>query len=94
MSDPYRIGTEVTISVDFADLAGVPADPSTVIAMIRRPDGTENTVSTTNPTTGRHVMRVVLNQSGAWVWRMKGTAGLIVAIEGAIEVAVSPFVAP
>ena len=45
----YEIGDRVKLEINFADDAGQPVDPSTVVLGIRFPDGTRQTADYSNP---------------------------------------------
>lgn len=90
----YDVGDMVTITAEFTDLAGVPADPGTVTLQIREPDGTVTAyaeVDMAHPAPGTWSMEVPLDAGGWWHYRFAGVGGLVAAGEGRIQVAASVF---
>lgn len=89
------IGDQPTVTATFT-VDGVPTSPSTVVAMVRRPNGTETALSAP-VSLGTGVFKAtlpVIDAAGTWACRMKGTAGVIAAVEVVFVVPASRFVAP
>lgn len=97
MADTWDIGDQITAVATFTDADGVLTNPTTVVCSHRTPSGTEVTgaAPTANPSTGVfHYTLPTFTESGPWAWRIKGTAGLVAAVEGKVNVRRSSFTSP
>ncbi len=93
----WDIGDQITVVTTFTDTSGALADPTTVVCAHRKPSGTEVTgaAPTAHPSVGvYHYTLPVFDEVGPWAWRMKGTAGLIAAVEGVVTVRKTKFTSP
>ena len=99
----YDIGDAPSVYGAFTDLTGtVPTSPSAVTVLVKDPSGTETAYISPHaaivigPAAGlvTFTFPTPLNLAGQWSVRMKGTAGLVAAVEGQISVANSAFIAP
>lgn len=83
----YDRGQTVKLTTAFTDAAGVPANPTTVICKVEKPDGTETTYTAAsspaiaNPSTGTYTLIINVDQSGMWTYRWEGTTGSTVAAD-------------
>ena len=82
----YPIGTLVTVTVNFTNAAGQPADPTGITFLERDPAGavvTRNETNATNPAVGTWVWPAsrAFDIPGTWRWRAEATAGLVTATE-------------
>jgi len=79
VSNSYQTGNVVRMSVQFADSAGAPADPSVVNLTIQFPDGTmyETTYGTHSPIqqsgTGAYYIDYTVESLGRWWYRWWST---------------------
>lgn len=97
MADTWDIGDQITVVATFTDADGVLTNPTTVTCSHRSPSGVEVTgaAPTANPATGVfHYTLPVFTETGPWAWRIKGTAGLIAAVEGVVTVRKTKFSNP
>lgn len=80
---PYNIGTVVELVAEFTNVAGNPADPTTVTFLVRRPDGTvtEVTNAKDGAIVGRYIGTVDADQSSIWTWKAVGTGTVAVVRE-------------
>lgn len=89
----FDIGDTAHLETTFADLNGVPTNPTTVILTIQAPDGTQSTPSATNDAAGLYHYDLAITQSGLYLFKWAGS-GLISAVqEGEIAVKPSALVA-
>lgn len=51
---PYDLGDVVTLSIETRDQAGAPANAGAVVLTVKKPDGTTETPTVTNPSTGKY----------------------------------------
>lgn len=86
MTLEWDIGTAVTVSETFNNLAGNPANPSTVTLRIRKPDGTVLTPTPTSAVTGIWTSIVVPDQAGIWEVGWAGTGTVTKTSEGRFNV--------
>lgn len=82
----YSIGTLVTVTVNFTNAAGAPADPTGITFLERDPTGAvvaRTHTSATNPAVGKWVWEAsrAFDIPGTWRWRAVATAGLVTASE-------------
>jgi hypothetical protein len=92
----FTIGTLVTVTVQFTNDAGLPADPSAITFLQRDPTGAVVTMDesdATNPAVGTWVWTASrpFDLPGTWRWRAVGTAGVVAAVERTASVAKSLF---
>ena len=83
----YQVGDRVTVETMFTDEAGTLQSPVTVVGEYRTPTGTVTPMSPSEQTPG--VWRMTLpafTEHGRWGWYIAGTAGLIAADQGTINV--------
>jgi hypothetical protein len=78
----YDVGDLVRLSVIFTDIAGVPADPTTVSLRVRRAGSTTTYASATNPATGEYYQDVSIDTAGVWIYRWIGSGAIVAAEEG------------
>ena len=92
----YDIGKQVTVSATFRAAATPPAvgaltDPTTVVAKVRKPDGTVTALTVAHPSLGVFTATVTIDQSGAWTFRFEGTGALVSSVEQTVTVRTSAF---
>ncbi len=92
----YDVGDEARVSVDFTDIAGSAADPTTVTLKVKKPSGamviyTYADDEVTKSSTGNYYKDIPLDESGIWLYRWEGTGAVTAAGEGKFEVAPSEF---
>ena len=93
-TEPFDIGDDVTIAVDFTDDAGDLATPADYDLIIQKPDGTEVTylkAALANPTVGRVEKVYTIDQSGLWYFRYRSLASPKVVKEGFFRVRETQF---
>jgi hypothetical protein len=85
----YRVGTRVRVTLTFSDLAGAPADPTTVTLKLLSPaDGTVTTyTSLTRESTGVYHQDIDTTgfAHGTWVYRGEGAGALVAVAENAFK---------
>jgi hypothetical protein len=97
IGDLERIGnpSQATDAAPFADLTGTSTDPTAVILVVQKPDGTKlhygwpsaDTDGTLNrESVGRFFYDVLIDQSGTWRFRLAGTGSVTAAAEGSLTV--------
>ncbi|MDQ5821235.1 MAG: hypothetical protein M3540_07340 [Actinomycetota bacterium] len=91
--DPYDIGQEVTLESTFrigADPAinelGTLTNPTTVVCKVEHPDGTTETLATTNPSAGLFRAKITPATPGDFWYRFEGTGAAKAAGEGYFSV--------
>lgn len=97
VGDLVRFGnpSQDTDSEAFKTLAGTATDPTAVTLVVQRPDGTQlaygwpvggvdGTLS--RESAGRFYYDVLIDQSGAWRFRLAGTGAVTAASEGVLRV--------
>jgi hypothetical protein len=90
----YDIGDQPVITTTFT-VDGEPTSPTTVVAFVLKPDGTEDELTPAEASEGVYVTTLpVLDADGVWSWRVKGTAGVIAADEDTFRVDRSRFATP
>lgn len=84
-----------TAAAAFANLAGVPTNPTTVTLVVQKPDGTQLTYGwptagsagvLTNESPGRFYVDVPIDQSGKWQQRLSSTGLVQAASESSLRV--------
>jgi len=92
----YDIGDKPVVTVQFADIAGVPTSPTTVTFLVLKPDGTVTSSGpSTGPTSGVATLTLpTLDQAGTWYVRCKGTGACVAAVEEWFDVTPSAFPSP
>jgi len=97
----YDIGDRPTITATFTNAADALTDPSTVQFKWKTPAGIETTITSpdatiANPSVGiwTYTPAAALSESGRYIARAKGTAGLITAGELSFTVQTTQFVTP
>lgn len=65
----FDVGEEITLRATFA------TDPDDVTITVEKPDGTEDELTPTSPSTGVYEASVVAanGEDGRWWWRARGT---------------------
>lgn len=85
--DSYHVGDLIAVQTTFRDEAGTLTTPTTRVANVIKPDGTEVAVVPSVVSTG--VLRIqfpVFDAPNIWKWYIAGTAGLVAADQGAVYV--------
>lgn len=97
----YDIGDRPVITATFKDKDAVLTTPSTIVVKIKDPSGNEDTytspdasIVTASAGVVEFTLPAVLDESGPWTVRFKGTAGLQAAYEGKFGVRRSSFTSP
>lgn len=75
----------IRLSVTFTDVAGVPTD-TTVVLTLKKPDGTESVVGTTNDSAGKYHADVTPDQTGMYYYYFGGTGAIVAAAQGQFNV--------
>ncbi len=86
----FDIGDTAHIEITFANLAGVPTNPTIVALTIQAPDNSQTTPAPTNDSAGQYHYDLALTQSGIWRFKWQGT-GTVAAVEEG-EIAVKPSI--
>lgn len=89
----FDIGDTAHIAITFADLNGVPTDPSTVVLTIQAPDNTASTPTTVQDGTGLYHYDLALALAGIYRYKWAGTGAINAVQEGEIAVKESILVA-
>ena len=84
-SQSFAIGDTVTITVT-SYVADVLTDPTASTIIIEEPDGTDNTPTVSNTSTGINVYTFVPDQAGWHRFQVKGTGSAAFIKEGAFYV--------
>lgn len=82
----FDIGDTAHIQITFADLNGVPTNPSAVGLTVQAPDGTQTTPSPFNDGTGLYHYDLALAASGIYRFKWVGTGAINATEEGEIAV--------
>jgi hypothetical protein len=84
-------GTKVRLSGSFRNLGGTLVAPTAVVLTVQRPDGTDDTPSTTTGTTGIYYADYDTSglATGLYCYRFAGTGALVAADEDWFEVLIS-----
>lgn len=85
-----NVGDIVTVSNTFS-VSGVPTNPTTVILLVRAPDGTQTTPATTNPSVGVFESNITVTQAGIWYVRWTGSGAVVAVEEDSFQVEPSLF---
>jgi hypothetical protein len=83
----YQVGDLIAVETTFRNEDGTLTTPTTRVANVIKPDGTETAIVPTVESTG--VLRATLptfDTPGIWRWYIAGTAGLIAADQGSVFV--------
>ena len=81
------VGDQQIIQTTFRNEAGALTSPSTVVAECKSPSGTVTPLTPTEASVGIfRAMLPVYTEGGFWKYFIAGTAGLIAADQGVIEV--------
>lgn len=102
VGDMARVGNYSTATDDdgnaaaaFTSLAGDATDPTAVVLIVQRPDGTQLVYgwpdagadgTLARESAGRFYADVTLDQSGTWRFRLEGTGQVTAASEGSLRV--------
>jgi len=79
----YDVGDRVIITATFKTSDGVLADPSSVSAVVRAPDGTIQTFTApAHPSTGYYEQAVDPSTPGNWRYKFVGTGTMLTVQEG------------
>ena len=78
----YDLQDLVRLSATFLSLASAPADPSTVMFLVRSPLGSVatyafGTASVTRAGVGAYYVEVIPSVAGTWFYRAHGTGGVL-----------------
>lgn len=87
----YTVGTLVQLTVTFVNTSGVPADPSTITVIVKKPDLSEVTATPTRVSTGLYTFDVSTDQTGTYAYRFVGTGAVQAAAENCFLVSPSDF---
>lgn len=82
----FDIGDTAHIEITFADLAGVPTNPTTVVLTVQAPDNTSSTPTPMNDSAGIYHYDLALAQSGIYRFKWQGTGTVAAVEEGEIAV--------
>ncbi len=88
----FDIGDTAHIAITFADLNGVPTNPSTVALTLQAPDNTSSTPTPINDGAGLYHYDLALTQSGIYRFKWQGTGTVAAVEEGEIAVKASILV--
>lgn len=86
----FDIGDTAHIEITFADLAGVPTNPTTTVLTIQAPDNSTTTPSPVNDSAGVFHYDLALALSGLYRFKWQGTGTVAAVQEG--EIAVNPSI--
>lgn len=92
----YDLGDPATPAAAFA-LAGVPTDPTTVTATVRKPDGTDTDYSAgsiIHDGVGAYHLELTADQAGRWEYKFVGAGAVNDVQTGRFYVAPDPTAAP
>jgi hypothetical protein len=78
----YLLGNVIRLSVSFKDLAGVAADPTTVVLTVKRRTSTNETLTPTKDSVGNYHYDYTPAAAGAYFYRFNGTGALVAATQG------------
>lgn len=93
----YSVGDRARCSVQFTDMGGLAADPTTVVAKYKAPAGTVTTKTygddeeVVKAGTGFYYIDVDLSAAGEWYYRFNGTGAVVAAGEQLLRAAVTQF---
>jgi hypothetical protein len=91
----YDVGDLVRCSVLFRDIAGAPADPTTVVFKHETPAAVETTVTyptgIVKVTTGSYYYDLTITEAGTWSIRWNATGAVVAAGEKELVVAPTVF---
>ena len=92
----YQIGDLLEVTVEFTDLAGLPANPTLATLAIRDPSGNIATLDGTVATkpevgTWKWLMPSAFDQAGTWRFRAAATQGVVSVVERTASVVKSLF---
>ncbi len=73
VGDVYGVGDRPPLIAYTTDATGAPADPTTAVFTVRRPDGTTITPTVDHPATGVYVCSPLVDQVGRWAYRLVTT---------------------
>lgn len=82
----FDIGDTAHIAITFADLDGVPTNPTTVVLTIQAPDNTSSTPSPTNDGVGLYHYDLAVAMAGIYRFKWTGTGAINAVEEGEIAV--------
>lgn len=83
----YDVGDEIEVTANFTNLAGTPANPTTVTLRVLTPAGVASTVAASNTgTVGQYRGVISITEAGTWRYRFAGTGAVTAAEEGAFVV--------
>lgn len=86
----YTIGNYVRMSVEFRDSAGAYVDPTAVEFRVRAPSSTAvSVIAGTRSEMGKYFADVLVDRSGAWVFRAVASGAVVAAVEQSFDVAPS-----
>jgi hypothetical protein len=78
---PFTVGSKVRLSASFTDLTEdppEPADPSSVICRVKKPDDTIDEPAVVREELGEYYSDIVLDLPGQWFFSFEGTGDLVV----------------
>ncbi len=88
----YDIGDAPVATATFRNIAGVLTDPTTVTVKLLSPEGTQTTITPTNPSTGVWSAQVpTFTAPGIWVVKFFGTGAVVAAEETKMQVRTTPI---
>lgn len=82
----YVVTSSVTLTATFTNIAGIPANPTTVVLTVKSPSGVTSTPSVTNTSTGVYTATFSLTAPGRWSYEWQATGAIEVATDGVIDV--------
>jgi hypothetical protein len=90
-SNSYDVGDGVRATVEFRNLAGALANPTSVVAKLKNPAGTVTTLAWSHPSTGLYYVDFTFTAPGTWWLRFEGTGTVVAAQEFAMRVRPTRF---
>jgi hypothetical protein len=97
MANTYDIGDNPRLTATFRNEADAVADPTSIVAKYRKPDGTVVTLTygvdlaLYKDSTGIYHTDITVDMAGRWYYRFVGTGNVIAAEETYFDVEKSAF---
>lgn len=77
-----NVGDVHTVTATFRNAAGTPTNPTTASLRIRKPDGTQTSVTPASDGNGVYHYDIALDQVGVWEYGFIGTGAVTAAEPG------------
>lgn len=84
--DEYDVGDVAQLTGTFRDVANALVDPTTTACVVKKPDGTSVSLTTTRASLGVYTAALTIDQTGVYWYRFTGTGAVAASGEKSLRV--------